>query len=60
MRDLVEPVLRAALPMAELTRLTGALAHALHNVFILAAGISVVALLIILLVPRQARMPQDS
>jgi len=57
-RDLVElePALRAALPPAELARLTDALAHALHNVFALAAGIAVVALLVILLVPRKARL----
>ena len=55
-RDLVEPALRIALPPAELARLTGALAQALHNVFALAAGIAVVALLIVLLVPRKARL----
>ncbi len=55
-RDLVQPALRTALPAAELARLTEALAHALHNVFILAAGIAVVALLLILLVPRKARL----
>ena len=59
MRDLVDPALRAAVPAAELARLTGALAVALHGVFVLAAGIAVVALPIILLVPRRARMPQD-
>ncbi len=58
-RDLVEPALRTALPMAELARLTGALAQALHGVFALAAGIALVALPIILLVPRQARLPRD-
>ncbi len=58
-RDLVEPALRAALPAAELARLTGALADALHRVFILAAGIAAVALPGILLVPRRARMPRD-
>ncbi len=56
-RDLVQPALRIALPPAELARLTDALAGALHNVFMLAAGIAVVALLIILLVPRKARLP---
>ena len=58
-RDLVEPALRTALPPAELARLTDALAHALHSVFMLAAVIAVAALLIILLVPRQARLPQE-
>ncbi len=58
-RDLVEPALRTALPLAELARLTDALAHALHNVFLLAAVIAVAALLIILLVPCQARLPQE-
>ena len=59
MRDLVDPALRAAVPAAELARLTGALAEALHGVFVLAAGIAAVALPIILLVPRRARMPQE-
>ena len=59
-RDLVDPALRAALPAAELARLTGALAQALHGVFALGAGIAAVALLIILLVPRRARMPRDT
>jgi len=59
-RDLVEPTLRSALPVAELAQLTEALARALHGVFTLAAGIAVVALLIILLVPRRARLPQES
>jgi len=58
-RDLVEPALRIALPAAELARLTEALAHALHNVFTLAAGVAVVALLIVLIVPRKARLPQE-
>ena len=58
-RDLVEPALRAALPMAELARLTGALAHALHGVFVLAAGIAAAALLIVFLVPRRARLPRE-
>jgi hypothetical protein len=58
-RDLVEPARRIALPFAELTRLTDALAGALHGVFMLAAGIAVVALLIILLVPRRARLPRE-
>ena len=58
-RYLVEPALRTALPAAELARLTNALADALHNVFILAAVIAAVALLIILLVPRQARLPRE-
>jgi EmrB/QacA subfamily drug resistance transporter len=58
-RDLVEPAHRIALPAAELARLTEALAHALHNVFTLAAGIAVVALLIVLLVPRKARLPRE-
>lgn len=59
-RDLVEPTLRSALPAAELAQLTEALARALHGVFTLAAGIAVVALLIIMLVPRRARLPQES
>ncbi len=58
-RDLVEPASRVALPAAELARLTGALAHALHGVFTLAAGIAAVALLIVFLVPRRARLPRD-
>ena len=58
-RDLVEPGRRIALPSAELARLTEALAHALHNVFMLAAMIAVVALLIVLLVPRKARLPRE-
>jgi len=58
-RDLVEPAHRIALPLAELARLTDALAGALHDVFILAAGIAIVALLIIFLVPRQARLPRE-
>ena len=59
-RDLVDPALRAALPTAELTRLTGALAQALHGVFTLGAGIATVALLIVVLVPRRAQMPRES
>ena len=59
-RDLVSPALRAALPAAELARLTGALMEALHGVFALAAGTAVVALLLVLLVPRRARMPRES
>ncbi len=58
-RDLVEPALRVALPSAELARLTGALAHALHGVFVLAAGIAAVALLIVFLVPCRARLPRE-
>ncbi len=58
-RDLVEPALRAALPAAELARMTGALAQALHGVFILAAGIAAAAPLIVLLVPRRARLPRE-
>jgi MFS family permease len=58
-RDLVEPVLRAAVPPVELARLTGALAQALHGVFALSAGIAVAALLIVLLVPRRARLARE-
>lgn len=58
-RDLVEPLLRAALPAAELARLTGALAQALHGVFVLATGIAAAALLIVLLVPGGARLPRE-
>ncbi len=59
-RDLVDPALRAALPAAELARLAAALAQALHGVFALATGIAAVALPIILLVPRRARMPREN
>lgn len=58
-RNLVEPALRAAVPAAELARLTGALAQALHGVFALGAGIAVAALLVVLLVPRRARLTRD-
>lgn len=58
-RDLVDPTLRAAVPAAELAHLTGALAQALHGVFALAAGIAVAALLVVLLVPRRARLIRD-
>ncbi len=58
-RDLVEPALRAAVPAAELARLTGALAQALHGVFVLTAGIAAAALLIVLLVPGRARLSRD-
>lgn len=58
-RDLVEPSLRIALPTAELARLTGALADALHGVFALAVGIAAITLLGVFLVPRRARLPQD-
>jgi len=58
-RNLVEPALRAGLPAAELSRLTGALAQALHGVFALAAVIAVVALLVVFLVPRRARLPRE-
>ena len=55
-RDLIEPLHRTALPPADLVRLTGALAGALHGVFLLAAGASVLTLLVVLLVPRGARL----
>ena len=58
-RDLVEPALRIALPMAELARLTGALAEALHGVFALAFGIAAITLLGVFLVPWRARLPRD-
>ena len=58
-RDLVEASRRVALPAAELARLTGALATALHGVFALAVAIAVVALLGVFLVPRRARLPRD-
>ena len=56
-RDLVEPLHRLALAPADLERLTGALAGALHGVFLVAGGVSVLTLLIVLLVPRGARLP---
>lgn len=58
-RDLVEPALRAAVSTAELARLTGALARALHGVFALAAGIAAAALVIVPLVPARARLSRD-
>jgi EmrB/QacA subfamily drug resistance transporter len=57
-RNLVEPARRIALPTAELVRLTETLAQALHGVFALATGIAAASLLIVILVPRQARLPR--
>lgn len=59
LRSLVEPARRVALSAAELVRLTEALAHALHGVFTLATGIAAIGLLIILLIPRQARLQPE-
>ena len=56
-RDLVEPLHRLALAPAKLAQLTDALAGALHGVFLLAAGVAALTLLIVLLVPRGARLP---
>lgn len=58
-RSLVEPARRVALPAAEVVRLTEALAYALHGVFTLMTGIAVVGLLIVLLIPRQARLQPE-
>ena len=56
-RDLVEPLRRMALAPAKLGQLTQALSGALHGVFLLAAGTAALTLLIVLLVPRGARLP---
>ena len=50
-RDLVEPARRARLPVAELHHLVGVLDGALHNVFLLAAGVAAAALVVAALVP---------
>lgn len=54
-RDLVEPGRRAGLPAAALQRLVGALAGALHGVFVLALGVAVLALVVALMVPRRTQ-----
>lgn len=58
-RSLVEPAYRVALRPAELVRLTEALAYALHGVFTLATGIAAVGLLIVLLIPRRAKLQPE-
>jgi hypothetical protein len=50
---LLDPVLREGLPAAELTRLTDVVALGLHNQYLLAGVLSVVALGLALLVPAR-------
>jgi MFS family permease len=50
---LLDPVLREGLPSAELTRLTDVVALGLHNQYLLAGVLSVVALGLALLVPAR-------
>jgi MFS family permease len=54
--DLVSATRRTALAPAELDRLVGTLADALHAVFLLGAVVAVGALLVTLIVPRAARL----
>ena len=58
-RDLVEPLRRLALAPGRLAELTGALEGALHGVFLTAAGAAALTLLVILMVPRGARLPRE-
>jgi hypothetical protein len=50
---LLEPTLREALPATDLARLTDAVALGLHNQYLLAGALSVVALGFALLVPSR-------
>jgi multidrug resistance protein len=59
-RNLVSEAGRAALPVAELERLTNILAGALHGVFAAGAGLALGALLVALLVPRAAQLESNA
>ena len=55
LRELMDPVRRAALPLADLATLAPALSTALHGVFAAAVAVSVLTVPIALLVPRSER-----
>jgi hypothetical protein len=58
-RELVDNGRRAVLGRAELDRLIGTLAGALHSVFILATLIAVGALIVTLFVPPQEQLGRE-
>lgn len=55
--DLTEPMHRLALKLDKLAEVTGVPATAVHGMFLMAAGVAVLTLLIMLLAPRRARPP---
>jgi EmrB/QacA subfamily drug resistance transporter len=50
---LLDPAQRGGLPASELVRLTDMIAHGLHNTYLVAAALSVVALMLALLLPAR-------